>query len=308
MRLFPIFDAKSLAEENEKEHKSIVKTKEAAEKRAVGAQERLDKAYTKEFDGYLSPFAGQFARLRNVELSDLPTITAVPELKAMDVKLRAVGIKAVEGLAALAGGGAAGAAAGGLTFAAVGAFAAASTGTAISALSGAAATSATLAWLGGGSLAAGGFGVAGGTAVLAGVVAAPVLIAAYGFLWWKGEDAYQDQVKVKQQLVEARSDLVVQVAKVDAAVQRIKDTARVVRSLGACGRPRLQKLTDLIDSNDDYATYSPAQRALVAELAGIATALAAVIACPVIDDNGLVTSLSDETLAAANTLADRLAA
>ncbi len=52
----------------------------------------------------------------------------------------------------------------------------ASTGTAISALSGAAATKATIAWLGGGALAAGGLGIAGGTAVL-GVVA---VCGAYG--------------------------------------------------------------------------------------------------------------------------------
>ena len=49
------------------------------------------------------------------------------------------------------------------------ALAAASTGTAISELSGAAATNATLAWLGGGSLAAGGGGVAAGTVVLAAI-------------------------------------------------------------------------------------------------------------------------------------------
>jgi len=48
----------------------------------------------------------------------------------------------------------------------VAACATASTGTAISTLSGAAASNAVLAWLGGGSLAAGGMGVAGGTAVL----------------------------------------------------------------------------------------------------------------------------------------------
>ena len=46
-------------------------------------------------------------------------------------------------------------------------FGTASTGTAISALSGAAANSATLAWLGGGSIAAGGAGVTGGQALLA---------------------------------------------------------------------------------------------------------------------------------------------
>lgn len=46
-------------------------------------------------------------------------------------------------------------------------FGTASTGTAISTLSGAAATNATLAWLGGGALAAGGGGTAAGTALLA---------------------------------------------------------------------------------------------------------------------------------------------
>lgn len=52
-------------------------------------------------------------------------------------------------------------------------FASACTGTAISSLSGAAATNATLAWLGGGSLATGGGGMATGTAVLGLIAAAP---------------------------------------------------------------------------------------------------------------------------------------
>jgi hypothetical protein len=47
-------------------------------------------------------------------------------------------------------------------------------------LTGVAATNATLAWLGGGSLAAGGMGMAGGAAVLGGAIAGPV-IAVMGF-------------------------------------------------------------------------------------------------------------------------------
>lgn len=54
-------------------------------------------------------------------------------------------------------------------------FAAASTGTAIASLSGAAATNATLAFLGGGSLAAGGGGMALGSVVLGGAVAGPAI-------------------------------------------------------------------------------------------------------------------------------------
>ena len=55
-----------------------------------------------------------------------------------------------------------------LTLATVSTFAVASTGTAISSLSGIAASNATLAWLGGGSIAAGGFGMTGGLVVLLG--------------------------------------------------------------------------------------------------------------------------------------------
>jgi len=54
----------------------------------------------------------------------------------------------------------------------------ASTGTAISSLSGAAATNAMLAWLGGGSLAVGGGGVAAGTMVLGGAATGTVTLGA----------------------------------------------------------------------------------------------------------------------------------
>jgi hypothetical protein len=52
----------------------------------------------------------------------------------------------------------------------------ASTGTAIASLSGAAATNATLAWFGGGALAAGGGGMAAGMMTLGGIVAVPLLV------------------------------------------------------------------------------------------------------------------------------------
>ncbi len=54
----------------------------------------------------------------------------------------------------------------------------ASTGTAISTLSGVAATNATLAWFGGGTLAAGGAGIAGGTLVLGTIFLSP-----FFFIW-----------------------------------------------------------------------------------------------------------------------------
>ena len=63
------------------------------------------------------------------------------------------------------------------TYGGVAMFGSASTGTAIASLHGAAKTNATLAWLGGGSLAAGGKGIAGGTVVLDGVVVGAIALA-----------------------------------------------------------------------------------------------------------------------------------
>ena len=74
------------------------------------------------------------------------------------------------------------AAAGYAVYGGVMALAAASTGAPIAALSGAAAYNATMAAIGGGSLAAGGLGMVGGVAILSGVVAAPALaIAGFAF-------------------------------------------------------------------------------------------------------------------------------
>ena len=78
-------------------------------------------------------------------------------------------------LGAAAGAGITGAATGFAIYGGVMVLGAASTGTAISSLAGVAATNATLAAIGGGSLATGGLGMAGGTAILGAAVAGPVL-------------------------------------------------------------------------------------------------------------------------------------
>lgn len=69
-------------------------------------------------------------------------------------------------------------------------FGTASTGTAIGALSGAAATNAALAWLGGGAVAAGGAGIAGGTALIslfapAGLVVGGAFLLTAGWKYYK---------------------------------------------------------------------------------------------------------------------------
>lgn len=99
----------------------------------------------------------------------------------------------------------------------VGMLATASTGTAISTLSGAAATNATLAWLGGGALSAGGFGMAGGTLALGGIVLGPALAVGGFMLASKAEEA----------LTQAHEHS----AKVDIAIAKLEESQVVLTAL-----------------------------------------------------------------------------
>lgn len=84
----------------------------------------------------------------------------------------------------------------------------ATTGTALSTLSGVAATNATLAWLGGGALTAGGLGMAGGMVVLGGLVAGPALAIGGAIFASQAKsalnDAYGNYDKAKNFKIQAR--------------------------------------------------------------------------------------------------------
>lgn len=87
-------------------------------------------------------------------------------------------IHAIEVLGGLATSALSGVATSAAVYGLIGTLATASTGTAISSLSGIAASNATLAWLGGGTLAAGGGGVAAGTLIFGGLMVGPALLVA----------------------------------------------------------------------------------------------------------------------------------
>lgn len=118
-------------------------------------------------------------------IKNFNSMFTIEELRQMETMVQ----KSLELESGLLQGAAVGVLAGLGAYGSVPLFAAASTGTAISALSGAAATNATLAWLGGGSLAAGGFGMAGGMMALGGIVAGPALAVGGFFLAGKAEEA-----------------------------------------------------------------------------------------------------------------------
>ncbi|MGL2798930.1 glycine zipper family protein [Helicobacter pylori] len=125
--------------------------------------------------------------------------------------------------------GAVGSAIGGGVLAAYGAYAGvgmfastATSGVAIAELSGVAATNATLAWLGGGALSVGGFGMVGGMAVLGGLVAGPAL-AILGALSAAKMEKKRDDAKAYYSQVE------VAVKKADVVIDNLRSVEKMAK-------------------------------------------------------------------------------
>lgn len=155
----------------------------------------------------------------------------------------------------------------------------ASTGAAISGLSGAAATNATLAWLGGGSLAAGGGGMALGTLVLGGITVGPALAVGGFMLAGKGEEAltkareYEANVNTEVAKIEAAKDFLGQVRR------RITELSSLVEDLNTRAVLALNDLESRpFERNRDANKFQ--------QVALLVKALAEIMKTPVLDSEG----------------------
>lgn len=172
---------------------------------------------------------------------------------------------------------------------AVGAVATASTGTAISSLSGAAATNATLAWLGGGSLASGGGGIAAGTAVLGGLQVAAtggVALIAAGLL----ASSYYSNKLTK---IEKRAAQIATEVKhmescwpvIDGVVRRTNELITATNQMAVRTAESLGRLLPLVpdfDCNNSYYPQTFQRTALFMK------ALIELINTPLLDEDGNV--------------------
>ncbi len=173
----------------------------------------------------------------------------------------------------LASGAASGALMGLGAYGSVGMLASASTGTAIASLSGAAATNATLAWLGGGSLAAGGFGMAGGMVVLGGLVAGPA-IAITGFVMAS---------KAEEALTKARD----YESEVDQAIEKINSMEIVLKGLQANALEMSMTLTKLAKYFDECKSdVESNEQGAFERLLKCGSALKNVLDTPIMEKNG----------------------
>lgn len=151
----------------------------------TGSLDSLGRVKLDAWSGEIGSFIQLFKTFKNVSLQGNVELNEKLKLQMTNPQnlknMQTASLKASEVVKAGIGSLGTGALAGIASYGGAMMFASASTGTAIASLSGIAATNATMAWFGGGSLAAGGLGMAGGSMVLGGIVAGPVLAVA-GFI------------------------------------------------------------------------------------------------------------------------------
>ena len=264
------------------------------------------------FNCCIADFLDSFVRLKNVQFEKTPELdqlqlgdlssTVLRELRSDHDLLTSSGMGLGSGLT----GGAA---------VAFGAYngtmllATASTGTAISTLGGAAATNATLAWLGGGTIVAGGGGVAMGAMVLGGLIAAPALLIAGYFIGTAGSDALAN---AGSNLEKAKSlqDESKQLCEQLQAIQKVTGIANTAFSKLST---QLRRSVDVLDKvmteqGEDYQTYSEEGKLAVFRAVKFAQLIKAMIDTPILDEEGRMVLSTEKRVSDISQVADGMKA
>lgn len=248
--------------------------------------------------GTVTSFVSAFEKIKNI---DFTSSVGLEELEKLHIdqkdfeELKELGNFAIQ----VAGGVTAGAAGGALTaigaYGAAQTFAAASTGTAIASLSGAAATNATLAFFGGGSLAAGGLGMAGGMMVLGGLVAGPALLVMGLITGAKSQEKLDQALINKAQAEEIMEALHVASDQCSAIRRRAYLFYSLLAHLDTYLLPLVWQMEDIIaKEGTDYRTYSPEFKKVIMAAASNAGSVKAVLDVPILTDDGSLTEQSGE--------------
>ena len=155
----------------------------------------------------------------------------------------------------------------------------ASTGTAISTLSGAAATNAMLAWFGGGSLAAGGGGMALGSMVLGGITLGPAIAIGGFVLGSEGEKALTKARKYKAEVKAAIAKIEAAQAFADQVERRITELWEILDTLNGQALKGLQTLeSQPFDRQRDAQVFQ--------QVALLIKSIADITQTPVLDTEG----------------------
>lgn len=175
--------------------------------------------------------------------------------------------------------------------------ASASTGTAISTLAGAAAANATLAWFGGGALAAGGFGMAGGMVVLGGIFAGPVLAVGGMMYASKARENLANAKKYQAEATKAVEEINNTISVLEAINYITRKFDEVIVGLSQAIIPVLDSLESTIAfSGADYTSYTIEQKQQVYLAVQFTQLLKLVLETPLLTQDGAVNHSCFQTL------------
>ena len=246
----------------------------------------------------INEFINNFQKIKNVDFSKSEGILELKQLR-LDQKEFAELAEMTKFSLSLVQGGITGVAGGALAafgaYSAATAFATASTGTAIASLSGVAASNATLAFFGGGSLAAGGLGMAGGTAVLGGLVAGPALLVMGIISSAKAgknlQEAYANEAKANEICEELQT----------ASEQCIAIRRRsymfysLLAKLDAYLYPLNQEMKRIIsEEGTDYSKYSQQSKQSIAAVVSTVASIKTVLDTTILTVSGEITDESEK--------------
>lgn len=240
----------------------------------------------------INAFVTYFSKIKNVSLKDS---VGLDELKKLNItkenlqEMRETSLKATDVLSGGIAGVGAGALLGWGTYGGVMALGTATTGTAIGTLSGAAATNATLAWLGGGSLAAGGGGMALGSAVLGGIIAGPALLVAGGIFGAKAKEklnnAYSNLAeakKIQSEMESAETELKIIGKNARQMNSIIKGAAQLLKQAN-------ENLSKVIQKSVDWKLYDASEKEKVIAAMKSAQLVKGLIDMPLLTEDGILT-------------------
>lgn len=260
----------------------------------------LGKAKIRVLDHTVKRFIAAFSQLRNVDFRDS---VGLDELNKIHLDKKSFEeLRELQGMASsIAGGMASGATLGAITaFGAYGAamtFGAASTGTAIASLSGVAATNATLAFFGGGSLAAGGLGIAGGTAVLGGIVAAPALAVLGVVMCAKGSANKEKAYANLSQAREFSSEMDVAASMCYGITRRTNLFREALNKMDDILFPLVTNLEkNIYNKGTDFQSYDSAEKRNVAACCALAKSVKALLDTPILTKEGKLTDESERAI------------
>ena len=303
-------DMKDAKDTNERANNIVDDAKENLEACRKASGKSLEALGSKKLyilDKSMNRFVSAFEQLKNVELTESVGLDELSKFRIDKQSLTE--LKEMGGYAAsILGGTAAGALGGALTafgaYSAAMTFATASTGTAIATLSGAAATNATLAFFGGGSLAAGGLGMAGGAAVLGGLVAGPAL-AVMGFVIGakasaQVDEAYSNLARAR----EIREELETAGVACNAIRRRAYMFFRLLVRLDSLFVPLIVGMERAIAAHStDFHSFTDDEKHTVAAAVSIAGAIKAVLDTPILTKDG---KLTEESAAIAEDISSKI--